>query len=87
MLIMKFEENLARGSSPFKGRTGGVRPPAKDIFNLEKSKDKRKALRLNTTFPEQRLWSILKGRQMQGCKFRRQFGIGIYILLIFMHLN
>lgn len=77
---MKFDGNWVKSSSPFKGRTGGVRPRAKDIFNLEKSKSKRKELRLNTTRPEQCLWSELKGRQMQRYKFRRQFGVGKYIV-------
>ncbi len=77
---MILHENFDSRSSPFKGRTGGVRPQAKDIFNLKKSVDKRKELRLNTTLPEQRLWSKLKSNQMFGFKFRRQFGIGKYIV-------
>jgi very-short-patch-repair endonuclease len=32
------------------------------------------------TAPEARLWSRLKARQLQGLKFRRQHGIGPYIV-------
>jgi very-short-patch-repair endonuclease len=32
------------------------------------------------TGPEKRLWSRLRARQLQGIKFRRQHGIGPYIV-------
>jgi len=32
------------------------------------------------TGPEKRLWSRLRARQLQGVKFRRQHGIGPYIV-------
>jgi very-short-patch-repair endonuclease len=32
------------------------------------------------TGPEKRLWSRLRSRQLQGSKFRRQHGIGPYIV-------
>ena len=37
-------------------------------------------LRNNATEEEQILWEKLKGRQMLGCKFRRQYGIGPFIV-------
>ena len=36
--------------------------------------------RSNMTGPETRLWSRLRARQLQGLKFRRQHGIGPYIV-------
>ena len=30
--------------------------------------------------PEQALWYYLKGKNLNGCKFRRQFSVGNYIL-------
>ena len=40
----------------------------------------KRRLRSNMTSPEMRLWSKLRARQLQGLKFRRQHGIGPYIV-------
>lgn len=40
----------------------------------------KRQLRSNMTGPETRLWSRLRARQFQGLKFRRQHGIGPYIV-------
>ena len=40
----------------------------------------KRRLRSNMTGPEARLWSRLRARQFQGLKFRRQHGIGPYIV-------
>ena len=42
--------------------------------------DIKRRLRSNMTGPEARLWSRLRARQLQGLKFRRQHGIGPYIV-------
>ena len=42
--------------------------------------DIKRRLRSNMTGPETRLWSRLRARQFQGLKFRRQHGIGPYIV-------
>ncbi len=42
--------------------------------------DIKHRLRSNMTGPEARLWSRLSARQLQGLKFRRQHGIGPYIV-------
>ena len=42
--------------------------------------DIKRRLRSTMTGPETRLWSKLKARQFQGLKFRRQHGIGPYIV-------
>jgi len=49
------------------------------IFNKIEYKQRRKDLRNNMTEPEKRLWSILSNNQL-GVKFRRQHGIGHYIV-------
>ncbi|WP_228140698.1 endonuclease domain-containing protein [Acinetobacter sp. TGL-Y2] len=49
------------------------------IFNKTEYKERRQTLGSDMTEPEQRLWSILKNKQM-GVKFRRQHGIGHYIV-------
>ena len=36
-------------------------------------------LRRNMTFPERKLWSLLRSRRLSGLKFRRQHTIGPYI--------
>ena len=40
----------------------------------------RKNLRNNATAAESLLWLRLKGKQVEGLKFRRQYGVGPYIL-------
>ena len=40
---------------------------------------KARNLRHNPTEAEKRLWSILRDRQLDGCRFRRQAPIGAYI--------
>ena len=42
--------------------------------------DLKRRLRSDMTGPETRLWSRQRARQLQGLKFRRQHGIGPYIV-------
>lgn len=49
------------------------------IFNPSTYTTRRQALRNNLTQPEQTLWAQLRGQQL-GVKFRRQHGIGHYIV-------
>jgi very-short-patch-repair endonuclease len=42
--------------------------------------DRARHLRKNMTTSEWRVWSYLKGRQMDGWKFRRQAPIGPYVV-------
>ena len=50
------------------------------LFNLKPQKVKRQALRRNMPYPEQKLWYYLRKRFVRGYKFRRQHGIGPYIV-------
>jgi len=43
-------------------------------------KDFARNLRKEQTEAERLLWSYLRNRQMEGCKFRRQWPIGSYIV-------
>jgi very-short-patch-repair endonuclease len=49
------------------------------IFNRPEYTTRRQELRNNATQPEQKLWAVLRGKQL-GVKFRRQHGIGHYIV-------
>ncbi|PWC14743.1 endonuclease domain-containing protein [Brenneria corticis] len=49
------------------------------IFNRRERTGLRRELRQNLTEPERRLWEKIRHRQL-GVKFRRQHGIGIYIV-------
>jgi very-short-patch-repair endonuclease len=44
-----------------------------------------KELRRKTTVPEQKLWALLRNRQLNGKKFRRQHAIGKYIADFYCH--
>ena len=49
-------------------------------YNLPEQKDFRKELRNSMTSAEVVLWQMLKGKQIEGFKFRRQFGIGPFVV-------
>ena len=50
------------------------------IHNERTQKTLRQTLRNNATAAEAILWRALKGKQVEGLKFRRQFGIGPYVI-------
>jgi very-short-patch-repair endonuclease len=50
------------------------------IFNQNEMLEKRRRLRNNAPEAEARLWRRLKGKQIGGYKFRRQFSVGFFIL-------
>lgn len=70
------------GTPPSKGgdKRGKIILVKTKIFNSKKQKDFRKKLRNNMTREEIILWSYLKNSQLKGKKFRRQHGIGPYIV-------
>ena len=49
-------------------------------YNPKSTKGYRKELRKNLTPAEASLWKLFKNKQLNGCKFRRQHGVGPYIL-------
>jgi len=53
--------------------------PEETIFNLPQYRGRRVELRKNPTEPEKRFWQAVRGKQL-GVKFRRQHGIGHYIV-------
>ncbi len=50
------------------------------LINIKSQKEFRKELRNNLPPAEAILWNQLKGRQFCGYKFRRQQGIGSYVV-------
>ena len=58
---------------------GGVCQPVRSN-NLPYLKDNRRELRSHGTPAEGGLWNIIKGRQVDGLQFRRQFSIDNFIL-------
>ena len=50
------------------------------LFNQPTQTEKRRDLRNHATRSERLLWSQLKNNQVSGFKFRRQHGVGPYIL-------
>jgi very-short-patch-repair endonuclease len=51
-----------------------------EFFNRANEKDKRQQLRNSMPSAEVLLWGRIKGRQMLGCKFRRQHGVGAFAI-------
>jgi very-short-patch-repair endonuclease len=52
----------------------------KNLFNRKGLKTFRSFLRNKATSSEAALWGILKSKQLDGRKFRRQYSIGSYIV-------
>jgi very-short-patch-repair endonuclease len=50
------------------------------IYNCAEQKEYRQYLRAHSTRAERVLWLCLKGRQVRGCKFRRQHGIHMFVV-------
>ena len=50
------------------------------IFNQYETLERRRKLRDGAPEAESRLWQQLKGKRVGDYKFRRQFGVGFYIL-------
>ena len=50
------------------------------LYNQKGLKEKRKALRSNSTSAEAILWKMLKAKHIEGKRWRRQFSIGNFIL-------
>jgi len=50
------------------------------LFNIPQLKTNRRALRNNLTSAEATLWLLLKNKQLDGRRFRRQFSVGNYII-------
>ena len=50
------------------------------IMNKEEQEWRRKILRNHSTSAEAVLWRLLKNKQIEGLKFRRQHSIGPYIV-------
>jgi very-short-patch-repair endonuclease len=69
-----FPSLLRRG----RGRWG--RTAMNQFFNREDQTPKRRQLRNSMPDAEVILRSRLKARQMLGCKFRRQYGVGAFVL-------
>jgi very-short-patch-repair endonuclease len=65
--------------APARGRVGGATGVARFSRNSIKTVRAR-ALRENVTEVEKRLWSKLRGAQIDGASFRRQHPAGDYIL-------
>jgi very-short-patch-repair endonuclease len=73
---------LLKSSSPVLGEVSATsgRRGTRNINNLPHLKTFRKGLRNNQTPAEAKLWSLLKGKKLEGKKFRRQFSVANYIL-------
>ncbi len=50
------------------------------LYNKAKWKDRRRQLRNDATKAERLLWWRLRGKQLDGLKFRRQYGVGEYVI-------
>ena len=51
-----------------------------EFFNREAEKERRRQLRQSMRAAEVMLWTCLKGRRILGYKFRRQYGVGTFMI-------
>lgn len=50
------------------------------LYNKSSEKDKRQTLRNNMPPAEKILWDKLRRRQLEDCKFRRQYSINAFVV-------
>lgn len=50
------------------------------LYNQSSEREKRRSLRNNMPLAEQIIWARLRGRQIEGCKFRRQYSIAAFVI-------
>ncbi len=83
---MEFQEKMPPNSpsdSPINGGEGidlALRVSGDRIWGYSVLKDQRRLLRKEETVAEKILWISLRNRQFQGLKFRRQHGIGPFVV-------
>ena len=74
---------MKEGCPDLSGRGGGImnmKYSNKKIFNKKELMPKLKELRNNSTYAEVFFWQQVKGRQLEGRKFRRQTSIRNYVV-------
>jgi very-short-patch-repair endonuclease len=54
-----------------------------EYLNRRSEKDKRRQLRSSMPKAEVILWERIRRRQLLGCKFRRQYSVGSYVIDFF----
>ncbi|MBW4642032.1 MAG: endonuclease domain-containing protein [Goleter apudmare HA4340-LM2] len=50
------------------------------LYNKTSELEKRRTLRNDSTPAETKIWAKLRGRQVENCKFRRQYSIGAFVV-------
>jgi very-short-patch-repair endonuclease len=50
------------------------------LYCKAKECEKRRSLRENMPKAEALIWQRLRRRQIEGCKFRRQYGVDVYVI-------
>ena len=55
-------------------------PPMTKLYNKTSERKKRRSLRSNMPSAEKLVWARLRGRQVENCKFRRQYNIGGFVV-------
>jgi very-short-patch-repair endonuclease len=50
------------------------------LYNCTTEKEKRRSLRNNMPPAEKLIWQRIRGRQIEDCKFRRQYSIGVFVV-------
>ena len=51
-----------------------------ELYNQTSQREKRRSLRNDMPPAEKIVWTVLKGRQIEGCKFRRQYSIDVFVV-------
>ncbi len=51
-----------------------------ELYNKTSEREKRRSLRNNMPPAEKIVWERLRNRQVEGCKFRRQYSIDVFVV-------
>lgn len=50
------------------------------LYNKSAERNKRRSLRSNMPKAEALVWARLRDQQVEGCKFRRQYSVGVFVV-------
>ncbi|WP_414622118.1 endonuclease domain-containing protein [Calothrix sp. CCY 0018] len=50
------------------------------VYNKNSEKEKRRSLRQNIVKAEQIIWDKIRNRQIEDCKFRRQYSVDKFVI-------
>jgi very-short-patch-repair endonuclease len=79
-LLIKEREPESGRNKLFLYKFKNIEVKMTQLYNKDSEKDKRRLLRQNITKAEKLIWDKLRDRQLENCKFRRQYSVDKFVI-------